>query len=128
MRTLLPLSALLIMTTQAPAAMTAGLVDPLQSLYPDSDPALASPAMEIDVARRSTAAVHIFLTGLQVDQPLSISLRQADKPVQNAAWFRLIDVPVEKNTGPVGFVETAKEQNPTSPAAPPSASTMPCSR
>lgn len=42
------------------------------------------------------------------DSPLT---DRGKKPVRNEAWFRLVAVPVEQNTGPVGFTEKPGEIN-----------------
>ena len=82
--------------------MRAELRDSLEFLFADSAVA-AAPCGELalDVPRGGTVAVHVLLNGLPAGARLRVSAGKAD-----ARWFRLVDVPVERNTGPVGFIET----------------------
>lgn len=84
--------------------MKAELRDSLDNLYADAVIG-ARPVrrMSIDVARGGIAAVHILLNGLAANEPIRFSVRQGGRPVAGARWFRLMDVPVEENTGRVGF-------------------------
>jgi hypothetical protein len=93
--------------------MRAGLRDSLEHLFPDFEVG-AKPrwAMRLDVARGSVASVNILLNGLKRGGALRLTVRRDGKAFGDAAWFRLVDVPVEVNTGPVGFIEKAGEKNP----------------
>ena len=89
------------------------LRDSLEFLFPDSvvgkNPCNS---MTLDVARAGTAAVHVLLNELKEGSAIRVSLRDARGAVVRAAqWFRLVDVPVEGNTGPVGFAEKEGEHN-----------------
>ncbi len=89
------------------------LRDALEFLYADSTVSkrpLAS--VTVDVARGGIGSVHVLINGLTPGQFVRFSVRSGGKAVSGATWFRLIDVPVEANTGPVGFTEKAGEQNP----------------
>lgn len=86
--------------------------DALEFLYPDS---LASKrpcrVMTVDVARGGTGSVHILLNGLSPEKTVRFAVRHNGNVVRNAEWFRLVDVPVEVNSGPSGFVEQEGERN-----------------
>jgi len=87
------------------------LKDGLENLFPDSvvgDAPVTSASF--DVARGGTAAVHILLNGLREGDAVRLKARgkSGAPPVE---WFRLIDVPVERNTGPVGRTEREGERN-----------------
>lgn len=83
--------------------MKAELRDSLENLFPDSAVGeTPCTSMEIDVARGGTAAVHVLLTELQGDT-LRLRARRGGNAVKEARWFRLVDVPVEENTGLYGF-------------------------
>lgn len=89
------------------------LRDSLESLYPDSpvgDPPRR--AMRLDVARGATASVHVLLNELPLGAAIRPRLLSGGQPVADARWFRLVDVPVERNTGTVAFVEKEGERNP----------------
>ena len=68
-------------------------------------------AMSIDVARGGTAAVHVLLNDVKTGAAIRAVLRGRGGVAQGAEWSRLIDVPVEVNTGPVGFIEKEGERN-----------------
>ena len=84
--------------------MNCTLSDPLLWLYPDSIvPDVPLTAFECDVATGGVAEVNILLNGLDSTKPLSFGATGC----QRGEWFRLVDVPVEKNTAPGrGFAET----------------------
>jgi len=92
--------------------MQAELRDSLEFFFPDSKVA-ARPreSVRLDVARGGIAAVHVLLNGLGQGKAVRLSVRQAGREAVDARWFRLIDVPVEINTGPKGFVEKKGERN-----------------
>ncbi len=92
--------------------MRAELRDSLEFLYPDS--VVRSPpvrAASLDVAQNGTAAVHVLLNDLHKGSTLRMSVRRSNRINKTAQWFRLIDVPVEQNTGLVGYCEK-EEVNP----------------
>ncbi|MBN2376586.1 MAG: DUF4091 domain-containing protein [Sedimentisphaerales bacterium] len=77
-----------------------GFVDELEDLFPDSQ--VVQPAVmnfTVDVPRGGIAGVHILLTGLDAEKELSFFVEHAGKTVAAARWYRLVDVPVEENTG-----------------------------
>ena len=93
--------------------MQAELRDALEFLYADSAVSKKPrSAVTLDVARHGTAVIHVLLNTLTPGASLRFSVRAAGKPVRDAHWFRLIDVPVESNTGPVGFIEKDGQRNP----------------
>ena len=86
--------------------MNAELRDSLEPLFPDSViHRRPCTAMELDVARGGTAAVHVLVSGAAEGEPLRATVRDARGPVRGAKWFRLLDVPVEVNTGLELFTE-----------------------
>jgi len=94
--------------------MRVELRDSLEFLFPDSvvskKPCRSA---ALDVARAGTVAVHVLLNDLDVGEAIRVTIRDARGAiVRSAKWFRLVDVPVEANTGPVGFAEKKGEHNP----------------
>ncbi|MDP6119300.1 MAG: DUF4091 domain-containing protein [Planctomycetota bacterium] len=93
--------------------MRAELRDSLEFLFPDSEvgpkPCCAT---SLEVARGGTVSVHVLLNGLEKMRTVRARVRCKDKILREARWFRLVDVPVEVNTGPVGFVEKEGQENP----------------
>ncbi|MCA9289713.1 MAG: DUF4091 domain-containing protein [Phycisphaerales bacterium] len=92
------LGPLLAVAVAAPAGADdprAALVDELVELHPDATTELGTPSLTLDTARGVPAGVHVLITGLEPGDTLSFRLDGLD----DAAWFRLIDVPVEENTG-----------------------------
>jgi len=90
------------------------LIDSLQPLFPDSK-VVERPTRKVslDVARGGTVAVHVLLNNVPPKSKVSLSARGDDgQHVAAARWFRLIDVPVEKNTGLKSFVERDGVRNP----------------
>lgn len=83
--------------------MRSTLSEPLNWLYPDSVvPGTPLEVFECDVATGGVAEVNILLNDLEPSKPLSFGA--VGWP--SGEWFRLVDVPVERNTGPDwGFVE-----------------------
>jgi hypothetical protein len=93
--------------------MRAELRDALDFLYTDSrlsDKPGKFPL--VDTALGGTGSVNILAEGLTPGKPVRLSLLAGGRPVRGAAWFRLIDVPVEANTGGVGFIEKTDQPNP----------------
>ncbi len=80
------------------------LRDSLENLFPDSVVA-ARPCrrVEVNVARNGTAAVHVLINEAPVGAPLKLAVSEKGRVVRTAQWFELQDVPVEENTGLVGF-------------------------
>ena len=93
--------------------MRAELRDGLEFLYSDSQ-VNRRPCGEcaIDAARGSIASVHVLINDAPVGSTLRLALTRDGRPETGAAWHLLRHVPVEKNTGPVGFVEKGEEINP----------------
>ena len=92
--------------------MRAELRDSLEFLYPDSGVAdKACESQSVDVARNGTAATHVLLNGITPGSALTLTARLNGRAAPGAEWFRLVDVPVEQNTGPVGYCEK-EEKNP----------------
>jgi hypothetical protein len=87
--------------------MRCHLADNLGWLYPDSAmPAAPATSSEVDVARGATAAVQVLVT--EADGPIRVRVAPREARV-----YQLVSVPVEVNTGPVGFIEKPGEpQNP----------------
>ncbi len=81
--------------------MKCSLRDSLEWLYPDSkidgEPITS---FDCDVPAGGVADVNVLVTDIDPDKPLRFS---SDAP--NGEFFRLIDVPVERNTGPDCFTE-----------------------
>ncbi len=79
--------------------LQAGLVDELELLYPDSDAALAASRLHSDLPRGSLAAVHLWVRGLRPGRVEMRVLPADASPPPKWQLYRLIDVPVEENTG-----------------------------
>ncbi|MEW6754611.1 MAG: DUF4091 domain-containing protein [Candidatus Latescibacterota bacterium] len=93
--------------------MRAELRDSLEFLYTDSQVGRRPRhEMSLDVPRGGIPAVHVLLDGLAEGAAIRAAAHGNGRPLRGARWFRLVDVPVEKNTGPVGFVEKDGEENP----------------
>jgi len=89
--------------------MRCSLLDPLVWAYPDSEPGARPCArFAVDVARGGTAAVTVLLKEATPGLPIRLAVDGRGPEVQ---FFRLRDVPVERNTGPVGFAEKEGERN-----------------
>ena len=93
--------------------MRVELRDALEFLYADSVVS-GSPcrSMTVDVPRGGTGSFHVLLCDLSRGKTVRFAIRKDGRVVRNADWFRLVDVPVEKNTGPVLGVEKRGERNP----------------
>lgn len=84
----------------APPTFTAGFVDELTELYPDSQVGPGTPeSLTVESPRGSFAGAHLLLNGLQEGQTVTFQAPPGLK------WYRLIDVPVEVNTGTDGRTE-----------------------
>lgn len=92
--------------------MKAELRDALTFIYADSSVGSRScRSLTLDVARGGIGSVHLLLNDLTVGGKLELSVRRGGRATDEATWFCLIDVPVEVNTGPVGFIEKKGERN-----------------
>ena len=80
--------------------MRVSLSDPLEWLYPDSLIAQVRSCVETDVPANGVAEVNVLFNGVEPGKPLSFASDAAD-----GEWFRMVDVPVDQNTGPDGAVE-----------------------
>lgn len=93
--------------------MRAELRDSLANLYPDSVVSkTACRSMSVDVARGGTAAMHVLVNDVKEGTTVRFAVRGRQGKVREAEWYRLIDVPVEMNSGLVGFVEKEPGENP----------------
>jgi len=91
----------------------AELRDSLEFLFPDSRiRSKGARPFEVSVPRGGTASAQVLLTGLEPHCRVRARLERKDREVEDARWFRLLAVPVEANTGPVGFIEKNGEVNP----------------
>ncbi|KAA3606052.1 MAG: DUF4091 domain-containing protein [Planctomycetota bacterium] len=82
------------------APISAALFDELELLYPDSSAAGGSSVLHSDSPQGVPVAVHLLIHGLHPARgPLQLSVRDGADLVSKARWFRLLDVPVEENTG-----------------------------
>lgn len=87
--------------------MRVELRDSLENLFPDSSPGDGSgTAGRVAVGRGGIAAVHVLAAGLQAGERVTLRISGRGLPVADAQWFRLVDVPVEENTGMEGFTES----------------------
>ena len=90
--------------------MRCSLQDSLVWLYSDSEVgARPCSTIALDVARGGTAAVTILVNDARPGVPIQLALSPAPK-----VWtaYRLVDVPVEQNTGFDGFCERDGQVNP----------------
>ena len=76
-----------------------GLFDELAPLYPDSSVADGGSSLRLDAPRGVPVAVHVLVQGLESGVPCSFAVRPANTVGVEVRWSRLIDVPVEENTG-----------------------------
>lgn len=79
--------------------MRAELRHRLAAIFPD-DVVGKRPCLRatVDVPRGSVAAVHVLCNDLPAGQTLRAKVTRGGQAVKQAKWFRLVDVPVEKNT------------------------------
>ncbi len=91
--------SLVLLSLTAHAQPVLRLVDPLEPLYPDSNDARRwTQRYEADFPAGTEADVHVLLTVAPGDSfAISGTLNGAALPV--SCWSRLVDVPVEQNTG-----------------------------
>jgi hypothetical protein len=77
-------------------AWDGGWMDELTPAYPDSKADPAQGNLTVDVPRNSIAGAHLLLSGIAPGTPITVSAAGKDFPV---SLYRLVDVPVEENTG-----------------------------
>jgi hypothetical protein len=82
-----------------PAGLRAGLFDELVELYPDDDPRDGLQSLSLHTARGVPLGVHVLVDGLEVGGAVTLRVSRDGSPLRDARWCRLIDVPVEENTG-----------------------------
>lgn len=88
--------------------MTCELGDSLEFLFSDSVTGRRLRTFaRVDVPRGGTAAVHVLINDAPRER-LAVSVTEGGRRVRRARWSRLVDVPVEANTGPVIYAETRK--------------------
>lgn len=84
----------------APQGLQASFFDELADLFDDSQtPDTEVLEYVVDIPRGGIAGVHILLNGLEEKADLNLSITRAGKTAPAARWYRLVDVPVEQNTG-----------------------------
>ena len=70
------------------------------------------------MARGGTAAVHVLVDSLAPRRDVRFTVAENGRTVREARWFRLVDVPVEENTGRLGFtVGSMGKENARNPSA-----------
>jgi len=101
MRTLQAIAAACLAASSSLPAIgqQAALFDELTVLYPDSAPESGVERFAGDAPRGVPAGVHALVTGLPAGATVRWSLVLDGTHVTDAQAFRLIDVPVEQNTG-----------------------------
>ena len=93
-----------VLSCAALAQAKVQLCDPLEWLYPDSKVGAVASCPETDVPENGVAEVNVLFNGLEPGRPVSFA-----SDIKGGEWFRLVAVPVEKNTGPDGFVENIEK-------------------
>ena len=88
-----------------PAVLTAAVFDELEEIYPDSDVASGRPEITLHSARGVPVAVHVLASVAVAGGELAFDVTAGGNPVPHARWYRMIDVPVEENTGLVSRTE-----------------------
>jgi len=81
------------------AAQDAGLFDELAAIYPDTNAASGTERFALHTARGVPAGVHGVISGLPAGAEVAWRIDAGKRPVPSARAFRMIDVPVEQNTG-----------------------------
>ena len=88
--------------------MKVELRDALERLFADETPGRRPRrALELDVARGGTVAVHVLSSGLRRGDAVALDVLVNGRAARGARWFRLAAVPVEENTGIRNFTESA---------------------
>lgn len=94
-------TVVLISSFAALSQPQAELREPLEWLYPDSRVGERPAFAETDVPANGVAEANVLLTGLEKGAVVRVA--------GEGEWFRLVDIPVEHNTGVIGFVENEKK-------------------
>ncbi len=82
------------------ADMNVSFVDELADIFPDTQvPEPPVHSYTLDIPRGAIAGVHLILNNLEEKQNLTFSIACKGKKTAAPIWYRLIDVPVEQNTG-----------------------------
>jgi len=107
MRTLqtIVVAALVVSCTLPAVAQQAALFDELATLYPDTNCESGAERFVGDTPRNVPPGVHALVTGLPGGATVRWKLTLNATPVTDARAFRLIDVPIEQNTGLVSRTE-----------------------
>ena len=105
------LCSLLLIAVSAHAQLW--LVDPLEAIYPDkNNTASHTNYWQTDISRNTQASVHL-LFGPEVDKIQSIKVINKGREISSTVIRKLIDVPVEQNTGVDSRTEQYKgKENP----------------
>ncbi|NLB54570.1 MAG: DUF4091 domain-containing protein [Lentisphaerae bacterium] len=92
--------------------MKVSMVDSLDWVYPDSKiPKKRCAKFQVDVARGGTASVTLLINNAIPGEPISLEVDSESGQKIDAKFYNLIDVPVERNTGPLRFTEKEGELN-----------------
>lgn len=84
--------------------MRSELRDSLDNLYADERVGRRPVcSLAVDVAQGGIAAVHVLVDDLSGGDSLRLAVKCKGRSVRGAKWFRLHPVPVEENTGLIGF-------------------------
>ncbi|MBU0638904.1 MAG: DUF4091 domain-containing protein [Planctomycetes bacterium] len=95
------------------AGQNAGLFDELAVLYPDSQPGSGAQSYAGDTPRGVPVGVHLLVTGLPAEAEVGWQVKLDGATADNVRAFRLVDVPVEQNTGSISRTEAwDNKQNP----------------
>lgn len=86
-------------------AQRAAVFDELTQLFPDTDITSAGTHIAVDMPRGVPAGVHALITGLPGGAVVRCGLTENGTAIPDARIYRLIDVPVEQNTGLVSRTE-----------------------
>lgn len=84
--------------TATPPTFDVTLVDELVELFPDT-PVPTTTSLSLHTPRGVPVGVHLVLSNLTPDLPVDLAIAHYDGSPADATWARLIDVPVEENTG-----------------------------
>ena len=68
--------------------------------------------MDMETALGGTGSIHVLLNDLEKEKGISFSVTLGGKTQQKAQWFKLIDVPVEINSG---IIERTEKEWPGNP-------------
>jgi hypothetical protein len=82
------------------------LVPELREIYPDSKPEeIGTASLQLHTPRGVPLGVHLLLEGGDPAAEITFRVTEGEGSVEGASWYRLIDVPVEENTGLVSRTE-----------------------